>query len=499
MKRGCKKIKLMVCFALCINILLSFSAKAEISLFDEVKLRLIQFYKDGVPIEALSADTVEEMIEAIGDKYTVYFTDEEYQKFIDDINRRSYGIGVYIKENPLGLYVSKPIKGAGAEKAGILSGDIIIKADDKVLEGLSLEESAKYVKGQKGTSVRITVKRKNEELTFNIVRQELDLPTVEVEWLNKGKTAHIIISSFGEDTPVEFSQMIKECQVKGVDNYIIDLRYNGGGYMDSALKMLGVFLGDKEVLITNTSKEKDVVYDAYESDVRISKPCIFLINEYSASASEIMAAALKDYDKALFIGETTYGKGVAQSMIPISNGGALKVTSKEFFSPSKKKIHGIGIKPHIEVSGVNPLLIAEEIFEDMKDDSAEFFEITKHKEDKLVNNIEFEDFKSNGWEAKISKLGKPVIIKKNKSIKIRFNEAVQKDRENILSNIELLNGKNGEKIKIDIDIKDNVIEVRALDEIKLDENYILVIRGGMKSNKDENLLEGKIVIIDFEK
>jgi len=488
-----------ITFGLVILMLLGQSVQAFGDINKDVLLYLLTYYKDGVPVEVLHAKTVDEMIEIIGDKYTKYYSQDEYNQFMNAIDRKIFGIGVYIKEHEDGIFVSDVIKTGPAEGVGIKSGDIIIKADNNELKGLTVEESSSYVKGEKGTEVKITVKRGEEEITFNVLRDEIRLPTVELEWLNHSTTAHIIINSFGEKTTQEFYDIVKESQKQEAQNYIIDLRYNGGGYMNVALEIAGMIIGDETVLVVDKKQEKGVELKGYASDISIDKPIIFLVNDMSASSSEILSAAIMDYDKAYFIGDTTYGKGVAQSLIELSDGSALKVTTQEFFSPGKRKINGVGISPNLINTDVNPLVLANLIFSKVNNVDESFIKVKEDEDLYVVNDEQYRDEKMNGWMLNMDMISSEIIIKPEKNLNVSFNSEVNGDITKIKDDIHLYHGVTGEEIKSKLSAKGSVLTIDPLENLEDGVNYILSFEPDFKSLNGSKLNRGKMAIIKVRK
>ncbi len=312
--------------------------------------QLIQTYYIGDVTESqLNAATdVDSLVKSLNDPYSAYFTEQEYTEFINSINNSFSGIGVQIDKSTDGIKVITVFDGTPAKAAGLAAGDIILTADGHELSQLSVEESVKYIKGLSGTRVNLQVKRNDDILTFNVERTDIVLPTVENEMIDN-HIGYIKITSFGEKTGSEFQTALTKLKAYTPDCYIIDLRNNGGGYMSTAFDIAGYFIGDNTVLKTQAKSGQASSYNATKQDILIDKPTIFLINGYSASASEILAAAVKDNKKALFIGEKTYGKGVAQNIFMLPDSSYMKLTTLKFVSPLGNEINKVGITPDIIV------------------------------------------------------------------------------------------------------------------------------------------------------
>jgi len=327
---------------------------AENDALDEVRTILQEQYVDVVPDEILNAPTVEKMLQRLGDKYTEYMTAAEYDDMISSLNMSFSGIGIELEMVQQGVKVTRVIERYGADKAGIKQGDIILEADGYSLAGKTSEYCAGKLRGPEGTKVRIKVKRNAQILSFTVVRMKIVMPLAEGRVL-EGHIGYIAVNSFGEDIATQFGKQALALQEKGVDCWIIDLRNNSGGYTKAAMELLGYFIGDKSAYIMKARGNLGIVDTAVKQAFTLEGPIVLLINGYTASASEITSAALKDYGKATVIGETTYGSGRVKALIPLSNGDYLKMSVYRFFSPYYNPIDEIGIKPHLDLTGVNEL------------------------------------------------------------------------------------------------------------------------------------------------
>lgn len=316
----------------------------------EVRYLIQNAYVDKVPDSVLNLPSIDAIIKAlnVNDPYTAYFTANEANDFVGKINNNYSGIGVYIDTDPKGIKVTGVMDGSPAQEVGIEAGDIITKAAGHSLAGLSTEEAVQYVKGPENTTVAIEVLRDNKTNNFIVARKSINAPTVQGDILND-HTAYIDISSFGDNTPTEFKSQLDKLKKSNPDSYIIDLRDNGGGYTTSAYNIAGYFMGSKPVVRLVDRNNEVYMVDAIAQAETIDKPTIFLVNENTASASEILSAAVKDYKDAFFIGTTTYGKGCAQDMFQLSDGSVLKLTVMRFYSPNGNTIQKVGITPNLNV------------------------------------------------------------------------------------------------------------------------------------------------------
>lgn len=258
---------------------------------------------------------------------------------------------VYIQQQILGknaIVVLRTIGDSPASKAGLLTGDIITKVDDQEYTGEQLNEAVKKMKGVAGTTVKITVLRDSKEIEFNITRENIKISHVSSNVLDNN-IGYIKISSFEGGCANEFLEKYREIEKQNIKSLIIDLRFNGGGIVDEALNIAEFMIPKgKTLLITKDKKENEDVTVAKE-DAIINMPIVVLVNEYSASASEILAGILKEDVDAKLIGNTTYGKGVIQTVYTLSDGSGLKITTNEYYTPNHNKINKIGIEPTIKV------------------------------------------------------------------------------------------------------------------------------------------------------
>jgi carboxyl-terminal processing protease len=370
---GIKNMRIRKTLAIVLSavFILSFTfsgAYSDNSVLEQVRQLLRTQYVDELPDSVLNLPTVDEIIAEINktDPHTKYFSAKDFTDFIDSIDNKFSGIGVQIEYVPEGVQIIAVFDGSPAKGAGMKAGDIIMMADSHILAGLPDNVAINYIKGLEGTSVNLKVKRGNELLNFDIVRKQISVPTVEGKILDN-HIGYIRIVSFGADTATKFGEVLAEQQGKKADSYIIDLRNNGGGYLETALNIAGYFIGDNKALITKSKAEGEVEYPARNHKNVIDKPVIFLINEYSASASEVLSGAVKDYNKAYFLGVKSYGKGSVQITPQLENKDYLKMTIAKFYSPKGTEINKIGISPNMEVPDkVDSMKVAELILDSPK-------------------------------------------------------------------------------------------------------------------------------------
>ena len=286
-------------------------------------------------------------VEALGDPYTEYMTKEEWKDFMEDTMGNYVGIGIYMSENKElnAVQIVSPIKDSPAYKIGLKSGDIILKVDDVEYDGTKMTEASNKIKGIEGTEVKLEIRRGEEILTFNITRQNIKLNHVETEIL-ENKIGYIKLSAFDENCSVEFKEKLQELKDKKVTSIILDLRNNPGGIVSEALEIANCFVDKNQTLLITSDKNGNKEYRKSKVDKMIDVPLIILVNENSASASEILAGALKDLGVAKLVGMKTYGKGVIQELIQFEKeGSAIKVTTNEYHTPNDNTINKVGIEP----------------------------------------------------------------------------------------------------------------------------------------------------------
>ena len=328
------------------------SAQSGVSAdISRVKAIIDKYYLGDVDEQKLTDAAVKGYVSGLGDEYSEYITKEELSDFKSDITGNYNGVGIYygrLKDSSE-VVVITAIKDTPAYKAGIQPGDIITKIND---EEISSEESltsvANKIKGEVGSSVKLTIKRGEEVKEFNLTRENIQLHKVESKML-ENNIGYINISSFDEETANQFKDEYSKLEKEGIKSLIIDLRNNGGGIVQEATDIADRILKKDLVILSTKDKNGEEEITKAKDDDSIDIPIIVLVNENSASASEILAGALKDNKVAQIVGTKTFGKGVIQSVFTLSNGSALKLTIEEYYTPSNTKINHVGITPDIEV------------------------------------------------------------------------------------------------------------------------------------------------------
>ena len=297
--------------------------------------------------EDLKNGAIKGYIAGLNDEYTQYFTKEEMDEFYVDTMGNFDGIGIYMTSdtNTNTIVIISPIKDSPAHKAGLLPGDIINKVDGKSYSGEELDEASNAIKGEIGTSVELEINRNGEVFTVNVTRENVKVNHVESKIID-GNIGYLEIASFDEGCGEEFLKKYNELKEQNITSLIIDLRNNPGGIVTEALD-IAEYVVDKDALLLITM-DKNNNKEEYRSEANgkvIDVPVVILVNENSASATEILAGALKDNNAARIIGTTTYGKGLIQELIRLTDGSGIKMTTNEYYTPNQNRINKVGITP----------------------------------------------------------------------------------------------------------------------------------------------------------
>ncbi len=321
---------------------------------NEVWARLQQYYYDAsrLTLSKLEYSAVKGFVSGLGDPYTVFMPPDEAKDFSDDLEGLLEGIGAQLEVKQGKLTVVAPLKNSPAEAAGIRSGDIILKIDDKPAEEMTLFDAIKRIRGKKGTKVILTIVRENtpKALDITITRDKIVLESVTVKKLD-GDIFHIAINQFNDHTKPEFQSAVNRILLEKAQGMILDLRGNGGGYLEVSVDMLSELItGDKTAVIVKKRDESKNEYIKLTNSARIPDiPLVVLADKGSASASEIVAGAIQDYRRGVVIGEKTFGKGSVQELIDLKDGASLRMTIAKWFTPLNRSIDEIGITPDYEV------------------------------------------------------------------------------------------------------------------------------------------------------
>lgn len=307
--------------------------------------------KSKLDTQNLVYGAIDGMVKAVGDPYTVFFPPKESKEFNEQISGSFSGIGIEIGLRDEVLTVIAPIKNTPAARAGLLAGDKILKIDDKTTEGMKLDEAVSLIRGPKGTRVKLTIRREKAKETeeVTITRDVIKIPAVEWKLLDED-VAYVEILTFNKNVDSEFEETAREIIESKAKKIILDLRNDPGGLLDSAINIAGYFLdADKIVAIEKFGDGREEQFKTQPNGRLKNYPAVILINKGSASASEILAGALKDNRGVLIVGETSFGKGSVQEMADLPQKASLKITIAKWLTPSGKSIDENGIKPDVEV------------------------------------------------------------------------------------------------------------------------------------------------------
>ena len=309
---------------------------------------LESFYFGDVDDETAKDNIYKAYLSSYGDKYTMYYTADEYKALKESTNGKFYGIGAVCQLSGEGgvLLVDVYDNGAGYQ-AGLRSGDRVVNVDGRDITDMELSSAVALIKGDKGTSVTLEVIRGTERLTFSAVRDVVEAKTVSYTLLDNN-IGYLSISQFEEVTTKQFKAAVEDLQSQGMKGLVIDIRNNPGGLLDTVVGMLKYMLPDGLIVYTEDKQGNRKEYKGQDND-EFNLPLAVLVNGNSASASEIFAGAIQDYGKGTIIGTQTYGKGIVQTVKPLTDGSAIKFTIAKYFTPKGQDIHGKGVTPDIVV------------------------------------------------------------------------------------------------------------------------------------------------------
>ena len=319
----------------------------------QLKLGLLESYIREYYLEDIDEEDLKDylyygLVAGLGDPYAAYYNEEETQSMLDSSSGSYCGIGAMFSQNMITgvVTVSRVYEGFPSYEAGILPEDILIKVEGEDITGQDLTHIVTQIKGEEGTEVTVTMLRGEEEIDFTMERRVIEVPTVEHEMLANG-VGYIMVSEFDGVTDEQFHEALVDLQAQGMESLVIDLRNNGGGSVESVSNIADELLPEGPIVFTEYKGEERTERSSDASCVEI--PMAVLMNGNSASASEILAGALQDYEAAKIVGTQSYGKGIVQSVIDLQDGTALKLTTAKYYTPDGNNIHEIGITPDVEI------------------------------------------------------------------------------------------------------------------------------------------------------
>ena len=322
-------------------------AEEKINLIDQTIRE--NYYKDDVDVEAKRTEIYRGLVRSLGDVYSVYYTAEEYAELMQQNEGIYYGIGAYVSFNEelMRAYVSGVIPGSPAEEAELKENDIIWTVNGESTEGLQTDQVASMIRGPEGTQVVVGIRRDGEDMEFTLTRRKVEHQTVTGRMLDDN-IGYLQLSGFEDVTHGQFLEVYQDLQNQGMQAMVLDLRGNPGGLLSSVVRIAGEILPKGEIVYTI---DKYGNREAHTSDGKneIQIPLAVLINGSSASASEILSGAIKDYDKGTLVGTTTFGKGIVQRTFPFEDDSAVKLTISDYYTPDGNNIHGVGIEPDVVI------------------------------------------------------------------------------------------------------------------------------------------------------
>ena len=324
----------------------------KIDLFGEVLEKINREYIDEINQSESMDSAINGLLQSL-DPYSSYMSPEILEEMQTETSGEFGGLGIEVGMEAGVVKVISPIDDTPASKAGLKAGDYIVKINDTQVQGKSLSEAVDLMRGPVGSSIELTVRRRGEKkaLTFNITREIIEIQSVKSELLEEN-IGYIRLTSFNENSSDQIEKQIEKLKKnKNLNSFILDLRNNPGGLLNQAIRISDFFLENGEIVSTKSRKKSDNrKWFAKKGDITDGKTLLVLINYGSASASEIVAGALKDHKRAIVIGENSYGKGSVQSIIPLKNKGAIRLTVAKYYLPSGKSISEVGVRPDIEVN-----------------------------------------------------------------------------------------------------------------------------------------------------
>lgn len=309
--------------------------------------------EDEIDTQTMEDSIMKGYVSGLGEKYTAYYTADEFNALKESTSGEYKGIGVMVSQNidTKTITVIRVFKDNPGAKAGLKAGDILYKVDDEDITGKDVDLVVSKIKGEEGTEVKLTVYRPDTEeyIDMTMKRESIKEPTVEYE-MKEDNIGYVSISSFEEVTEDQFNAALEDLIGQGMKGLVVDLRNNPGGVLDTVCNMLDRILPKDQLLVYTVDKNGNKEEIVSKNEDTLDMPIAVVVNGNSASASEVFTGALKDYGKAVIVGETTFGKGIVQTIIPLSDGSALKMTTSRYYTPNGVCIHGIGIVPDIQIA-----------------------------------------------------------------------------------------------------------------------------------------------------
>lgn len=346
-----------------IEALTKYISTSESTVALEKKIEILKKYLENEYLGELDEEKMTETalkgyVAGLGDKYTEYLTKDELEELMVSVNGNYVGIGIYMTKNSDGdIAVLLPIEGSPAEQANLKTGDIIKKVNGTECYGLELAEVSNMVKGEEGTKVNLEILRDGTTFSVDIERRKVEIKYIDSKVID-GNIGYIEMLGFEENCTAKFKEELEKLKAKNINSLIIDLRDNGGGLVTEAISLSELFVPMGDIILKTYDKDNNETVTKSKNPATENIKFVVLVNENSASATEIFAAAIQDNEAGTIIGTKTFGKGIMQEIQPLAIGGALKITIEEFKTPKGNKIHEVGITPDIEIE--NDEIITDE-------------------------------------------------------------------------------------------------------------------------------------------
>ena len=443
----------------CMFALFILPASISAAPLDEVKEYVESFYVGDLEGKLEDAESIDEVIDML-DPYSAYFTAEEFKEFTDSIDMTSVGIGIVIEPHEKGIHISDVIENGSAYQEGVSIGDIITHIDGKSTVDMTSSEASSLILGTENTSVTLTfLKKDGQSITKNIVRKPFSLPNITSSLLY-GNVGYISLASYSSDAASLIKKAIRQLTEQGASSFILDIQNNGGGYVSAAEEVIGLFPNAKNAY-TYEDASGNYIIRAKRQSVQFPKDTRVLINRYSASASEMTAAALVDQKAATLYGEQSYGKGTMQSFYELSDGSYLKLTMARFAGPADTAIDQIGVKPHIVIEG-NALYKAHY--------DAVIASFPAYRELAALNGV-------------------PTT----KTFTVNFNHALTKVQDEAIDLVKL----GGGRVEAELEVRDTQVFVKPKQPLTTGAHYMLVIHPSMKG-VNSSMKNGSYLYITVE-
>ena len=318
---------------------------------DEITALLEEYYYEDVDYDAIADSIYHGALEGVGDPYTTYYNPDELAAFMESSDGAYAGFGTRVTLTDDGYtQIVEVFPNGPADKAGFLPGDLIVEVDGESVVGMQLDLVAAKMRGEIGSKVSVTFYREGEDdyRTVSVTRDRVEIPTVESQMLDSG-IGYIKVAEFDDVTSTQFNNAVKSLSQAGMKALIVDLRNNPGGLLSTVSSMLSRILPKGDLLVYMKDKNGNREDHYSDSMLTVDVPMAVLMNDYSASASEVFAGCLQDYGKAILVGTQSFGKGIVQTMLQLSDGSAIKVTVSAYYTPNGRNIHKTGLTPDIEV------------------------------------------------------------------------------------------------------------------------------------------------------